>query len=98
MTRPGTTLVELVVTIAILGALAAVATLAIARIGAPPDDLRSALERARTQAAERGTAVRLTRVEQGRFLDLIAFPDGRIVADTSYHVEPLTGRAERAAP
>jgi prepilin-type N-terminal cleavage/methylation domain-containing protein len=93
----GATLVELVVTIAVLGVMASVATLAIRTAPPAVDDVAAAVRRARSDAAERGVPIHLSRADSGRFVDLVAYPDGRVIADSGARVDPLTGRLTKSA-
>ena len=94
-TTYGTTLIELVVTLAVLGIIASVATLAIRRQPAPADDLATAVLGARRAAAETGRTIRISRVEEGRPVEFVACPDGRVIADSGVGVAQLTGQAVR---
>lgn len=93
----GSTLVELMITIAMLGVIASVATLAIRRPSPPVDDVATAMRRARSQAAESGRAIRVSRIDSGRIADFVVYPDGRVVADSVVHADLLTGRIAPAA-
>lgn len=92
--RSGTTLVELMVTIVVLGIIASVAALSIRRQPAPVDDLATAVKTARRTSAEKGLAIRINRVDGGREIELIVHPDGRVVADSGAAVQALTGQTE----
>jgi prepilin-type N-terminal cleavage/methylation domain-containing protein len=93
MTRRGTTLVELLVTVVVLGIIWSVATLA----------LRSAPALKRTDQASTIADTLNTVIESGlpATLELIVdaqpalatlSPDGTVVADSALHVDRLTGR------
>lgn len=95
--RPGVTLVELVVVLAILGVVAGVTGLAYAaaRPAPAPDDPLAAIARARAEAlaSRRATSVAV-RVE-GRTHAVTVLPDGSVLADPGLRVDRFTGRAER---
>lgn len=93
----GTTLVELLVVLCILGVIAAVTVLAVRRIDRPaPDDpaivvaesLRAAMDMPRT------IVVRL--VHDGRPLSATIRPDGSVVGDSALETDRFTGRSLRA--
>jgi prepilin-type N-terminal cleavage/methylation domain-containing protein len=89
----GSTLIELIVALAVLGILLAVSTLALRPDGPPDGD--SGLRRAavaRERALASGHPVRDTFSVQGRVGFLLALPDGRVVTDTTLHLDPATGR------
>lgn len=95
MPRAGTTLLELVVALAVLGVLAGVAGIAL-RAPAEPDP--AAVRAGRVAAARReALATRRTvplflESEKGR-VEGVAYPDGRVLlADSALDVDPLTGR------
>ncbi len=90
--RRGATLVELTVTIAVLAIIASVAAIGIQRQPAPADTLASAVKTARRTAGERGRPVHVRRVEQGQRVELVAYPDGRVIADSAVKVDRLTGQ------
>ena len=91
----GVTLVELLVVLAILGAMAGLVGLAW-QPGrwASPD--RGAVAAARRRAVESGKLVRTSATVGGRVVQVIAFPDGRVLGAEQLGVNPLTG-AERDA-
>jgi prepilin-type N-terminal cleavage/methylation domain-containing protein len=95
--RRGTTLVELLVVLCILGIIAGVTVLAVRRFERPsPGDpgailaesLRSALDTPHT------SVVRIVR--DGRPLSATIHPDGSIVADSALRADRLTGRPTHA--
>ena len=90
--RAGTTLLELVVALAVLGILAGVAGIAL-RAPAEPDP---AAVRASRVAAARRTALETRRpvpLFLGGAAEGVAYPDGRVLlADSALDVDPLTGR------
>lgn len=80
----GTTLIELMVTLAVMGFLAALAAVAVGALRPPPTDARSAsLAAARARAIQSGRPVRSDDGSPVLFL-----PDGRA---TGQGVDPLTG-------
>jgi prepilin-type N-terminal cleavage/methylation domain-containing protein len=84
--RRGFTLVELIVTLALLGLLSglAAATLGSLRM-TKPDTRVQALARARERAIRTGTRVRL---DEANGKSVLFLPDGRAVG---HGVDPLTG-------
>jgi prepilin-type N-terminal cleavage/methylation domain-containing protein len=90
--RRGTTLVELIVTLALLGLLSG---LAAATLGgwrkSEPDARARLLSRARERAIRTGTRIRLDEPD-GR--SVLFLPDGRAVGEG---VDPLTGGSPDAA-
>ena len=97
--RPGFTLVELVVVVAILAVVAAVggiAFAALARDGREAPSMPRRVREARREAVRRGVAVSVVDSAAGRApVRATAFPDGRVVADSAVGVDPLTGVAAR---
>jgi len=97
LSRAGATLLELVVALSILAIAGSLAVPALRRAADAPPTTRDRVAAARRDALEHGRAVTLElRDSTGAHL-LTAFPDGRVVADTTLAVDPLTGRprAER---
>lgn len=95
----GFTIIELIVTIVLLGVLASVAAVAITASPRTQDtpDNRDAIQRARAEAVRSGTRVTITmRGKSGRVL-LTAFPDGSVAADSALQLDPLTGAPIPAA-
>lgn len=91
--REGVTLIELVVTIVLIGVIASVATLAF-----PPDrtpvatDPATIIARARTKAAESARPVTVSVMVNGTLFAVSALPDGSVIADTALRVDRLSGR------
>lgn len=97
--RDGVTLVELLVTITILGVLSTVATLAVRRIEKPnPDDPRTLLANGIRTVLKTGKPARLHFVIDGVVANATILPDGSVVADSALMVERLTGIPARAKP
>jgi prepilin-type N-terminal cleavage/methylation domain-containing protein len=94
MRRTGVTLVELMVVLAILGAIAAVSGLALASLTPAPVSPRVlALRRARIEAIHGGVPVGLR--ADGTALPAVRFlPDGRAIGS---EVDPLTGAPRDSA-
>ena len=84
--RRGFTLVELIVTLALLGLLSGLAAATLGSLRkAEPDTRAQALARARERAIRTGTRVRL---DDAKGESVLFLPDGRAVGDG---VEPFTG-------
>lgn len=98
--RGGVTLIELIVTLALLAILSSVVGLSLNRAApARAVDARTArLAAARDEALRSGHAVSVTIVDGGRAYFATAFPDGRVLADPELGIEPLTGRVRQDAP
>jgi prepilin-type N-terminal cleavage/methylation domain-containing protein len=89
----GLTLPELLVVLAILGLIFGVSVASLHGYSPKLVEPMSAVADARSTALRTGNAVR-TRVHAGdRVYDVLAYPDGSVVADTAVHVERLTGVA-----
>jgi Tfp pilus assembly protein FimT len=91
--RPGTTLVELLIVIVLMSLLAGVATVALAALrqkrlpsleDVVGDSLRIAASTARPNVVVSDS------------FSAFVLPDGRVVADSMFHVELLTGRMAHA--
>jgi prepilin-type N-terminal cleavage/methylation domain-containing protein len=99
--RAGVTLVELIVVIALLGVIAGVTGLAFQRarpvVGA--DAVAALASVARDSALRTGRTVtlRISALGARRSADLTAYPDGRVIADPSLGIDPLSGRVQNAA-
>ncbi|HVX41699.1 MAG TPA: type II secretion system protein [Gemmatimonadaceae bacterium] len=92
MRRRGATLIELLVTVVMLGIIASMATLAARRISAPdPADLAWLAADSLAGVVDRARAVRIDAAEGGRAVSAALHVDGRIVADSEFHVDPLAG-------
>jgi len=94
--RRGLTLVEMLVVLVLLGAIAGVATVAFAPVRVPaPSPVLDALTAARRKAIGSGRAVTITIAQDsGPPALATAWPDGRIVADGAVPLDPFTGRAD----
>ena len=92
--RRGVTLLELMVTLALLAILAGVVGLSLQRGGpARVVDARTArIAAAREEALRSGHAVSVTFVDSGHTHTATAYPDGRVLADPALGIDPLTGR------
>ena len=90
--KPGATLIELVITIALMGLIASVTTLALRRIAEPPPDdpARMLGDSLRVVLATGRAATVLLVVNGGPVLATI-HPDGSVVADSVIAVERLSG-------
>ena len=91
----GFTLVELMVVLVLLGLMAGVVGLAWRPNPASKDNGRDAIARARVQALESGTTVRLQVTLEGQRVTVAALPDGSVIAPAGLHLDPLTGTTVR---
>jgi Tfp pilus assembly protein FimT len=99
--RTASTLLELMVTLALLAVLAGVVPLALRRIEPIRQaDASGRLTAARRMALRTGRAVAVTTSAAAATYRAIALPDGSVVADTAFHVDRLTGvvRDTRTTP
>ena len=95
--RDGATLVELLITLAIIALMAVTAGLAIrspsARTSSTP---ATRISEARRGATSHGRPVTVEIVVDGRVQSATAFPDGTVIADSLLMIYPLTGRSAHA--
>jgi len=96
--RAGVTLVELIVVIVLLGVIASVSALALARSrpGVVVDAAAAAASAARDSALRSGRAVTIAVHSSRGPIFATALPDGRVIADSAYRIDPLTGRSSSA--
>jgi prepilin-type N-terminal cleavage/methylation domain-containing protein len=93
MTRRGSTLIEMLVTLALLGILASVCALAIRRITPPdPNDPMTIIADTLNAVMRSGQAATLQFMVNGRPALATLNPDGSIIADTALHVDRFTGQ------
>jgi prepilin-type N-terminal cleavage/methylation domain-containing protein len=91
--RRGSTLLELLVTLVVLGAVAGVVTVALPRLAQPADDTpMSRVARARRDALASGRPVTVTLDDTAGAVDATIAPDGSVVADTLLRIDRLAGR------
>lgn len=94
--RAGATLLELVVTLALLAVAASLVVPALRESAAAPPTLRDRVAAARRKALAEGHAVTVELADSaGRHL-LTAFPDGHVAADTALGIDPANGRPRAA--
>ena len=89
--RRGSTLLELAVTLAILGVAGLVAVLAIRPAPVAPDDVTAQVADARRRALRDRVPVSIDVVIAGVPHALTALPDGGVVADSALHIDRFTG-------
>lgn len=92
--RGGVTLLELVLVLALLGLLLAISGLAagFADPTGDPDELAHAVVRARQAALSSRRPISLEILTPDGPAVLTAFPDGRVLAERPFSIDPLTGR------
>ena len=92
--RLGVTLLELMVTLALLAILAGVVGLSLhgSEPKRPVDARTAQLAAAREEALRSGHVVSVTLVDSSHAYTATAYPDGRVLADPALGVDPLTGR------
>lgn len=89
----GTTLLEVLVTVAILGVIAGVTVLAVRRMDPPSaDDPRQILAESLRTVVATGRSAEVRIVVNGVMATAVVRPDGSIVADSSLEIERFTGR------
>lgn len=92
--RGGVTLLELLVTMAVLGIVAGVVSVTLRRLDEPaPDSPASRVARARREAVASGRPVTVT-IDT---MNATAWPDGSVVADSVLAVDRLSGRPAHAS-
>jgi prepilin-type N-terminal cleavage/methylation domain-containing protein len=95
--RRGTTLVELLVVLCILGVIAGVTVLAIRRFDRPaPDEPTTILAESLRSAVDTPHTSIVHLVHDGRALSATIRPDGSVVADSALETDRLTGRPAHA--
>lgn len=90
--RPGTTLIELIVVIALLGVAMTVVGTAIMELPFQSPTLQDEILAAQRTAIERGRPEVLIVKDLGIVHALSIMPDGSVIADSSLHVDRWTGR------
>ena len=98
MNRPGVTLIELIVVLAIVAIMAGVTTLAFRRADMTPTVAPwvSAVAAARRTAVDSDRTVSLTVRVGDKVYAATALPDGSVVADAALGVDRLTGEVAHA--
>lgn len=95
--RRGTTLVELLVVLCILGVIAGVTVLALRRLDRPaPDDPSTIVAESLRAAVDTPRTIVVRVVRDGRPLSATIRPDGSVVGDSALDIDRLTGRASHA--
>jgi prepilin-type N-terminal cleavage/methylation domain-containing protein len=92
--RAGTTLIELIVVIAILGVAMTVVGTAVVEIPPHSPTLQDEIVAAQRSAIERGRPEQLIVNTLERAHALSIMPDGSVIADSSLHVDRWTGRVK----
>jgi prepilin-type N-terminal cleavage/methylation domain-containing protein len=96
--RPGVTLAELMVVLALLGIVASVAGLALQSSShLPANEAASTVATARTHALRAGRRVTVGVRIDGRLRMATALPDGSVIANASLGVDRLSGRRSDGA-
>ena len=98
MRRPGTTLIEMLVAIAILALVAGVVAMGARGTGnlTASDDALAKIAAARTEAIDGGRATTVVvNVQDSAYL-VTAYPDGRVLTAARFGIAPLTGRPDAA--
>lgn len=91
--RRGSTLVELLVSLALLGIIASVATLAYRRLTPPdPSDPMTVIGDTIETVLRTGTPLTVQFIVNGRPAIATINPDGSVVADSALGIDRLSGR------
>ena len=90
----GSTLIELLIVLSVLGIMASVAVLAARRFDPPPrDDPSVVIAESLRAAVDTPRAIVVRLVRDGVPLSATIRPDGSVVGDTALGVDRFTGRA-----
>jgi prepilin-type N-terminal cleavage/methylation domain-containing protein len=95
----GVTLVELLVTLTLLGLMAGIAGLALHAAPALPmvEPVLARALAARDSAVRMGHPVSIALAPEGHVYHVTAFPDGRMLTDAPLPIDPLSGSVRNAA-
>ena len=97
VSRHGGTLIEMLITLAVLGIIASVVTLAMRRVSPPdPSDPMTVISDTISSVVASGRPATLEFLVSGHRTIATVNPDGSVIADTILHIERLTGRSLRA--
>ncbi len=96
MTSRGGTLLEMLITLALLGVIASVVTLAIRRVPPPMPDPMTIIADTIEAVIRSGRPTTIQFVVDGRPALATLNPDGSIVADSALRIDRFTGRSTRA--
>ncbi|HXT18858.1 MAG TPA: hypothetical protein VN706_24750 [Gemmatimonadaceae bacterium] len=89
-------MVELLITIVLVGILASVATLAVRRYTPPPNAPATVLADSLPMVVRTGRALTVQFTVGGSVAMATLNPDGSVVADSALHVDRLTGHSADA--
>jgi hypothetical protein len=93
----GGTLIEVLISLVLLGIISSVVTLAVRRITPPdPTDPLTIIGDTINSVIASGRPLTLQFVVNGRAALATVSPDGSVIADTILHIERFTGRRRRA--
>ena len=90
--RRGSTLLELMIVLVVIGVVASVAALAMPNKVVPLDDTPHRIANARTKALRTGRPVTVTIQLNTVFAVATAMPDGSVLADSTAKTERMTGQ------
>jgi prepilin-type N-terminal cleavage/methylation domain-containing protein len=96
--RPGSSLIEVIITIAILGVLSSVTGLAWRKTPVSrerPNPIYAEIARARQRALLSGTPVTIRVEFQADSMDITTLPDGRVIGAERAGFDDLSGRTEQ---
>jgi len=93
--RAGSTLVELIVTLALLAVIFTVVAFALPG-RRPVVTTKSIVSDARARAIAMRRPVTIVLSDSSQPLDVTVLPDGQVIADSALHLDRLTGRAADA--
>jgi prepilin-type N-terminal cleavage/methylation domain-containing protein len=90
--RPGLTLLELILVVAVLAIASSVATLAMPSPTNAPDDAAHRIADARARALRTGLAVTVIVEIDSSYSLATAMPDGRVLADSRARIDAMSGQ------